>query len=115
MDAPPVTRERARRLRARMTLPEQLLWDAVRAGRAGLKIRRQHPLGPYILDFYCDAAKLAVEIDGEAHRDRQAADVRRDAWLKSQGVRTLRIVATEVLRDLRGTVECIQREAGIGD
>ena len=114
MDAPFVTRERARRLRTSMTLPELLLWDALRAGRAGLKIRRQHPLGPYILDFYCDAAKLAIEIDGEAHRDRQAADARRDGWLRSQGIRTLRIPAADVLRDPRATIEFIQREAGIG-
>jgi very-short-patch-repair endonuclease len=52
-----------------MTLPEVLLWNGLRGGRLeGLRFRRQHPFGPYILDFYCEQAKLAVEVDGMAHR-----------------------------------------------
>ena len=65
-----------------MTPSEAVLWRALRANRfQGLRFRRQHPFGPYILDFYCDAAKLAVEVDGGFHllEDRQLLDAERDA------------------------------------
>jgi very-short-patch-repair endonuclease len=63
--------------------------------------RNQHPLGPYILDFYCPAAKLAVEVDGATHgEDLQAAhDARRDAWLESQGLTVYRVPAGSVFRN----------------
>ncbi|HTT85199.1 MAG TPA: endonuclease domain-containing protein [Rhizomicrobium sp.] len=56
-----------------MTLPEVLLWNALRGGQLqNLRFRRQHPVGPYILDFYCPSARLAVEVDGAVHsRERQ--------------------------------------------
>ncbi len=96
---------RAKRLRREMTLPEVLLWQTLR-GRGGEKWRKQHPAGPYILDFYCDAVRLCVEIDGEmhAHGTAPAADARRDAWLAAEGVATLRIPAVEVLNNFDGLV-----------
>jgi len=77
-----------------MTAPEARLWISLKGHRAaGLKFRRQHPPGPYVLDFYCDSAKLAVEIDGFVHAtdDHPQRDAARDAWLAARGVRTLRI------------------------
>ena len=66
--APILTFKRARKLRTKMSLPEVLLWQALRSQHmAGLRFRRQHPVGPYILDFYRASARLAVEIDGTAH------------------------------------------------
>ena len=100
MRAKVLTFKRAKRLRREMTLPEVVLWDCLRQGRLnGLRFRRQHPIGAYILDFYCSSAKLAVEIDGEGHaHPRQAShDGARDRWLASQGVRMLRFPATAVL------------------
>ena len=88
MRAPLLTFKRARALRRAMTLPEVLLWQAVRGGQVGgLRFRRQHPIGPYVLEFYCPAIRLAVEIDGAAHDtpDRADHDLRRDAWLAGQG------------------------------
>ncbi|WP_244624451.1 endonuclease domain-containing protein [Sphingomonas sp. So64.6b] len=75
----------------------------------GAKFRRQHPAGPYSLDFYCDAAKLAIEVDGETHNrgDRPERDEVRDAWLTMRGVRTLRINAVDILRDLDAVVRYI--------
>ena len=106
--------DRARDLRADATLPERLLWTRL-SGRQldGLKFRRQHPLDPYVLDFYCAEAKLAVEIDGEAHADpgRAAQDRRRDAYLLDRGVRTLRIPARQVLDDIAATLDWITRVA----
>jgi very-short-patch-repair endonuclease len=60
----------ARDLRAATSLPEGLLWRCLRGRRLeGLRFRRQHPAGPYVLDFYCPALRLAVEIDGDTHGD----------------------------------------------
>ena len=100
MEADHEIRDVARRLRRRMSLPEVLLWKVLRGSGTGLHFRKQHPLGPYVVDFYCDEAKLAVEVDGYSHGtdDQPERDARRDAWLAEKGVRTLRISAREVLR-----------------
>jgi very-short-patch-repair endonuclease len=89
----------ARRLRRELSLPEKLLW--VRIRRSDLKFRRQHPIGEYVLDFYCPSTKLAIEVDGAAHDlgDRPQRDERRTEWLKDQGIAVLRIPAKDVLRD----------------
>ncbi|XUU61945.1 endonuclease domain-containing protein [Erythrobacter sp. HA6-11] len=99
----------ARRLRKTMSLPEGLLWRELRARKSGLKFRRQHPVGRYVLDFYCAAAKLGIEIDGIAHDmgDRRKYDTRRDAWLTSKGISVLRIAASDVLRDPNECAEAI--------
>lgn len=89
-----------------MTLPEVLLWRELKRRPKGLKFRRQHPFGRYILDFYCDAAKLLVEIDGEIHNrgDQPERDAERDQWLSSQGLTVLRIPAKDVLANLEGVL-----------
>jgi very-short-patch-repair endonuclease len=86
-----------------MTLPEVLLWKVIRGRRlGGWLFRRQHPIGPYVLDFYCPAARLAVEVDGAVHglADKAASDAVRDQWLAGRGVRVLRLPATDVLRNM---------------
>ena len=100
---------KARALRRRMTLPEIILWRVLRTRPDDLKFRRQHPAGPYALDFYCDTAKLAIEVDGIVHDmgDRPMRDARRDAWLGEQGVATLRFRAEEVLNDLDAVLRLI--------
>ncbi|HEY5047260.1 MAG TPA: endonuclease domain-containing protein [Rhizomicrobium sp.] len=116
--APVLTFKRARTLRRKMTLPEVLLWEKIRGGRlGGLRFRRQHPTGPYILDFYCPAAGLAVEVDGTVHESAQQTkhDARRDRWLSDNGVRVLRIPATDILNDERmeGVLRNIARAAAL--
>ena len=103
----------ARRLRRAMTMPEVILWQALRRHPGGLKYRRQHPCGPYILDFYCSDARLAIEVDGEVHNRgcQPERDGARDAWLDRAGVRTLRIPATAVLGDANAVIEGIVAEA----
>jgi very-short-patch-repair endonuclease len=93
------TVKRARALRRQMTLPEVLLWRELRARPNGIKFRRQHPAGPYVLDFYCEMARLAIEVDGEVHGmgDIPERDEVRGRWLEQAGIRTLRIPAAEVL------------------
>ncbi|KQT31899.1 hypothetical protein ASG29_08425 [Sphingomonas sp. Leaf412] len=92
---------RARRLRRAMSLPEVLLWQRLRRRAGEVKFRRQHPLAPYVADFYCPAARLVVEVDGEAHNraDAPAHDARRDEWMRSRGLNVLRIAAADILRD----------------
>lgn len=95
-----------------MTPPEALPWTRVRAHRLqGFKFRRQHPCGPYILDFYCAAARLAVEVDGRCHEDphRIAHDRRRTRWLAAQGIRVIRIAAHDVKDELDGVLAFIAR------
>jgi very-short-patch-repair endonuclease len=89
-----------------MSLPEILLWRELRTRPAGLKFRRQHPSGPYTLDFYCNDARLAIEVDGEAHEQegRRNRDAVRDACLARVGIETLRIPAIDVLHDLEGAL-----------
>ena len=102
MRAPILTLKRARALRRKMSLPEVILWQEFRGARfKRLRFRRQHAIGPYILDFYCPAARLAVEVDGSAHdHERQARhDERRDRWLAGQNITVLRVAAREILRD----------------
>ena len=103
MDAPDETREFAKSLRWRLSLPEGLLWRAIKGRKlAGLHFRKQHPVRPYVLDFYCHEAKLAVEVDGQGHgfgRQPQK-DARRDAWMAQKGIRTLRLSAELVLHDV---------------
>jgi very-short-patch-repair endonuclease len=110
MRAPLHTINRARRLRREMTPPEARLWVALRRrAQDGLRFRRQHPIGPYVLDFYCSSARLAVEVDGEGH-SRAAEperDRRRDAWLAEQSIRTLRIAAIDVRDELDGVIALI--------
>ena len=91
---------RARELRRRMTPPEVVLWDALRSRPGGFKFRRQHPIGGYVLDFFCMSARVAVEVDGVGHElgTNPQRDARKDRWLKEQGVRVVRIPASDVLQ-----------------
>ncbi len=111
MTAPRPTVTNARRLRKEMSLPELMLWSAIRRGQLdGLKFRRQHPIGPYVLDFFCASARLAVEIDGAAHDvgDRPDRDAARDRWLARQGILTLRIPANWVLVSVDSALNAIR-------
>jgi len=89
----------ARRLRKVMSLPEVLLWQQLRGKASGIKFRRQHPIGPYVVDFFAGERALVVEVDGASHDARQSYDAARDDYLKSRGFRILRIAAADVLRD----------------
>lgn len=98
-----LTSKRAKALRRNMTEPEVLLWSRLRVRLDdGLVFKRQHAKGPYILDFFCPAARLAIEIDGAAHAEPAQAehDERRDRWLREQGVTVQRIGASAVFDDV---------------
>ena len=98
--AAPAVRRRAKTLRADMTYAERAAWSALRRldGLPG-RFRRQEPIGPYVVDFVCYAARLIVEVDGGVHDlDEVAArDQRRDAWLETQGFEVVRFTNNEIL------------------
>ena len=98
----------ARRLRKQLTKPEAWLWVRLRyRSDNALFFRKQHPIGLYILDFYCPKAKLCVEVDGMEHTfdKNRARDAIRDEWLTEQGIYTHRIVARDLLADPDATAQ----------
>ena len=95
----------ARQLRRQLTAQERLLWRLLRDRRfAAHKFRRQHPVGPFILDFACCQAKLAVELDGGQHAEHRAYDARRTAWLQAHGWTVLRFWNNERLNNQEGVL-----------
>jgi very-short-patch-repair endonuclease len=104
-------KQRRIELRKRLTPAEAALWNQLKQSKlAGYKFRRQHSIGPYIVDFYCPAAKLAVEIDGEIHKapEAQEYDRVRDAYLLGLGVRILRFENQLVFDGMAGVLREIQ-------
>ncbi|WP_411834155.1 endonuclease domain-containing protein [Pseudoxanthomonas mexicana] len=94
--------QRARELRRDMTLAERRLWTILKQKQLeGLRFRRQHPLGPYIVDFVCLPARLIIEVDGGQHL-ASAADVVRDGFLRRQGFHVLRFWNNEIMSNLKG-------------
>lgn len=96
----------ARSLRHEPTEPEKRLWSCLRNGQIeGAKFRRQHPIGAFVLDFHCDAARLAIEIDGDTHADQALYDERQTAWLGAQDIEVIRFTNRDVIDNLEGVVE----------
>ncbi|MCX7428657.1 MAG: endonuclease domain-containing protein [Planctomycetia bacterium] len=105
---------RARKLRRDATFPENLLWSRLRGRQlAGLKFRRQHPIGPFNADFYCDEAGLVVEVDRMSHDRRAKEDEHRSAYLRQEGLRVFRVTNDDVLEDVETVLTGILRECGI--
>ena len=106
----------AREMRMHMTDAEALLWKLLRNRRiADAKFRRQHPIGRYILDFYCDEKKLVIELDGSQHMDAVNYDQQRDGWLKAQGIRVLRFWNNQVLIETESVMEVIYEAVAPAD
>jgi very-short-patch-repair endonuclease len=98
-------------MRRAPTPAERRLWRGLRNHQLeGLKFRRQMPLGPYIVDFYCSAARFVVEVDGVSHIDAPG-DVARDEWMEKQGIRIFRVTNFDVLSNLEGVLIAIQQAA----
>ena len=111
MKADPDKRKFAKRLRNEMTRAEVILWTRLKRRQVdGFQFRRQLPLGPYVVDFACPAARLVVEVDGETHSSdaERAHDARRTSFLESEGWRVLRVWNHEVLENEERVVEAIR-------
>jgi type I restriction enzyme M protein len=107
--------ERRRALRGRATDAERLLWRLLRTRQfVGLKFRRQHPVGPYIVDFYCADRELAVELDGGQHFtvEGQAYDRRRTEYLAARGIRVVRFTNRDLFENAEGVLEMLLLSVG---
>jgi very-short-patch-repair endonuclease len=112
--APSQTIANPRRLRGNLSPPEARLWGRLRERAPGTPVfRRQHPIGPYVLDFYCAKARLAVEVDGMSHdvAHRPQRDAQKDAWLRERSITVLRVPAIDVIRRIDEVADGIARLA----
>jgi len=101
--------QRARELRGELTPAERRLWQHLRRGQlAQLGFRRQYPMGSFIVDFYCPAARVVVEVDGDVHARQAEYDAERTRWLeRGRGCRVLRFTNDEVHTQLEAVLESI--------
>ena len=99
-------------LRNNMTPAEATLWRALKGrGAGGMKFRRQQGIGPFILDFYCPAHRLGIEIDGDSHDYKYEYDEKRTEYLREQGIRLLRFSNQQVFTSLQGVLAEIMSAA----
>lgn len=93
---------RAREMRSKQTSAEACLWKVLRNRSLGVAFRRQHPLWPYIADFYCPELRLVIEVDGVTHASAEDMeyDTARDAYMNVRGITVKRFRNEEVLREL---------------
>ena len=111
----PEVKQQARELRREQTPAEAILWQHLRAKQlTGVRFRRQHPIGPYIVDFYCADCRPVVELDGDTHAWLVEYDLARTAWLQNGGYRVIRFTNSEVRWQLEAVLEQIA-EACQGD
>lgn len=109
----PVLKSRRKELRNNSTAAEKMLWQMLRHSNLdGYKFRRQHSIGTYILDFYCPAEKLAIELDGDSHftDDAMVYDHKRTAYLNALNIKVIRFLNTDVYDDLNAVCERILAE-----
>jgi very-short-patch-repair endonuclease len=101
-------------MRSAPTASEALLWRALRGGALGMRVRRQHPIGPYLVDFYVPRARLVIEVDGAVHagRGQRERDAARDRALRAWGLRVVRVPAWRVERELDAVVAQLRAELG---
>jgi very-short-patch-repair endonuclease len=108
-----VSTVQARQLRKKETWAEKLMWHWLRDRRFNrYKFRRQHPVGGYYLDFFCEEAELAIELDGRqhGHPDQQDYDARREEFLKSRGIKVLRFWNSHLRHNTRSIRDTIFNE-----
>lgn len=104
VNPPRLPRDRARRLRRDQTDAERRLWMRIRRHQLGVHFRRQHPIGPYIVDFCCVERMMVVELDGGQHEDQRARDEARTQWLAGRGFRVLRFSDREALMETEAVI-----------
>lgn len=106
--ASPEIMKRAEYLRKNMTLFEKRVWFRLRSNQLGVRFRAQHPIDIFIVDFYCHAFKLVVEIDGEIHLSQKDYDQGRTAELKRLGLKVIRFSNKEVENDIGIVIDKIK-------
>ena len=109
----PASKQRRQELRRNQTDAEKVFWSKIRNRQLhGLKFFRQYSIGPYIIDFYCPELKLAVELDGGQHNEREGRnyDLARTEYLKAGGIIVLRFWNHEVLCDIQAVLSKLEAE-----
>ena len=110
----PLLLQRAREMRKDPMPPEKKLWNMLRDRQlAGLKFRRQVPIGNFIADFYCASVKVIVELDGDSHDGRDGYDEERTCWLNTREIHVLRFTNDDVHRELDAVLLEIARVCGV--
>ena len=100
--------QRAKELRQNMTKQEKILWEKLRNNQlGGFHFRRQQVIDGFIIDFYCNPVKLAIEVDGNIHRLRRGYDEERDMILKNEGIEILRLSNIEIDMDIEAVLQRI--------
>jgi len=100
---------RAREMRKQPTPSERKLWNALRMSRLGVRVRRQHPLSPYVVDFFVPSVRLVIEVDGPYHLAQREADAHRDRELvRLHGVRILRVSDAQVMANVASVVALVR-------
>jgi very-short-patch-repair endonuclease len=103
--------ELARKMRNNLTPSEKIVWNEIKEKKiSGYKFRKQHPVYRYILDFYCHEKKLAIEIDGDSHKERKDYDEYRDSYVRSIGIETLRFTNEEIENNIANVIEAIKKK-----
>jgi len=107
--ASPLIFQRAKELRNHVTHAEMVLWDYLRGNQFGYKFRRQHPVGNFIVDFYCHKLKLAIEVDGSVHNNEDVIeyDEERQKILESEGIKVIRFTNDDVLKNTENVMKKI--------
>ena len=100
---------RRKELRKSMTPQEVKLWFYLKGNNLGAKFRRQHGIGPYIVDFYCKEKNLVIEIDGSLHKDEKEYDSERNNYIETLEIKVLRFWNSEVEKNIEGVLEKIRK------
>jgi cyclase len=113
--ANPLVFELAKDLRRNMTHAERILWMHIKAGIKGCKVRRQHPIGIYVADFYCHKLKLIIEVDGQIHNKKETKeyDAERQTNLENKGYNVLRFSNNEITKDIESVLAKIESKAEV--
>lgn len=104
-------------LRSNMPLPEKILWAKIRNQQLGIKFRRQHGIGRYIVDFYCAECGLVIELDGDSHYKvgAQEYDKIRDEFMRCLGLRVLRFTNRQIVKDIDAAMRKIVEELNVAN
>ena len=109
--ASPLIFEMARELRSQQTHAETILWEYLKTKPSGYKFRRQHPIGIYIVDFYCHKLKLVIEADGSIHNVKEVKehDKERQIALEENNIKVIRFTNADILNEMKTVIDRIQK------
>ncbi|OGI46096.1 hypothetical protein A2121_01965 [Candidatus Nomurabacteria bacterium GWB1_40_6] len=99
---------RRKELRKFSTPQELKLWHFLRNKKLGVKFRRQHGIGPYVVDFYCKEHNLIIELDGAQHKDEKEYDKERDSYIETLGIKVLRLWNSEIDKNIKNVLQKIK-------